>query len=165
MSSAGNLCKQFGSKSGPTFCRTWFRSKLFDTLRLFRKGWFEKQKNQQTTKSMQNYTAWKKFESSTVITYSWHLTKWKNQLKFVHASGCLFCFCFNLYKPSVLLMGHRQTAQNQTRRRRSRRLVRFSTVCSQKVLLDMEYKWKYHTTSHKRKWTGPIDKNGKFHSA
>ena len=30
--SADNLCKQFGSRLGPTFCRAWSGSKLFDTL-------------------------------------------------------------------------------------------------------------------------------------
>ena len=31
MSSADNLCKQFGPRSGPTECRFWSGSKLFDT--------------------------------------------------------------------------------------------------------------------------------------
>ena len=43
-------------------------------------------------------------------------------------------------KPSVLLMGRRQTVQNQTRRRRTRRPIRFSTVCLQNVLLKLEKK-------------------------
>ena len=53
VSSADNLCKQFGPRSGPTKCRAWSGSKLFDILkcipeRFFPKSWFEK--NQQTTK-------------------------------------------------------------------------------------------------------------------
>ena len=36
---------------------------------------------------------------------------------------------FNPYKPSVLYVGHRQTVQNQNRRHRTRRLIRFSTIC------------------------------------
>ena len=34
---------------------------------------------------------------------------------------------FNPYKPSILFMGHQQTVQNQIRRRRTRRLIRFLT--------------------------------------
>ena len=39
----------------------------------------------------------------------------------------------NPLKPSVLFVGHRQTLQNQIRRRKTRRLIRFSTVCLKKV--------------------------------
>ena len=35
----------------------------------------------------------------------------------------------NPYKPSVLFVGHRQTMQNQNRRRRTRHLIKFSTIC------------------------------------
>ena len=37
VSSADNLFKQFGSRSGPTFRRSWSGSKLFDTLIVFLK--------------------------------------------------------------------------------------------------------------------------------
>ena len=50
---ADNLCKQFGFRSGPTKCRAWSGSKLFDTLMVLLKEFFEKvefEKNQQTTK-------------------------------------------------------------------------------------------------------------------
>ena len=40
--SAGNLCIQFGPRSGPTFCRSWFGYKMFDTLIVFLKEFFEK---------------------------------------------------------------------------------------------------------------------------
>ena len=53
MSSADNLCKQFGPRSGATKCRAWSGSKLFDTLMVFLKEFFEKvafEKSQQTTK-------------------------------------------------------------------------------------------------------------------
>ena len=43
------------------------------------------------------------------------------------------------YKPSILLMGHWQTVQNQTRRRKTQRLTRFSTVCLQKFPLKSEW--------------------------
>ena len=53
VSSADDLCKQIGPRSGPTKCRAWSWSKLFDTLMVFLKEFFEKvqiEKNQQTTK-------------------------------------------------------------------------------------------------------------------
>ena len=37
-----------------------------------------------------------------------------------------------------LFVGHGQTVQNQIRRRKTRRLIRFSTVCLQKFLLKSE---------------------------
>ena len=41
-SSADDIQKQFGSRSGPTQRRAWSGSKLFDTLILFPKEFFEK---------------------------------------------------------------------------------------------------------------------------
>ena len=38
------------------------------------------------------------------------------------------------FKPSVLIMGHLQTMQNQIRQH----LIRFSTVCLQNVLIKFE---------------------------
>ena len=35
--SADNFWKQFGPRSGPTFCRAWSGTKLFDTLNVFLK--------------------------------------------------------------------------------------------------------------------------------
>ena len=52
MSSADNLCKQFGPRPGPTECRSCSGSKLFDTLTVFLKEFLEKvnfEKNRQTT--------------------------------------------------------------------------------------------------------------------
>ena len=40
----------------------------------------------------------------------------------------------NLYTPSVLLVGHRQTVQNQIIHHKTQRLIRISTVCLQKIL-------------------------------
>ena len=48
----------------------------------------------------------------------------------------------NTYKPSVLFVGRRPTAQTQIRRRRMRRLIRVSTVCLQKVILNSNKKCK-----------------------
>ena len=56
LSSADNLCKQFGPRSGPIKHRTWTGSKLFYTLMVF----FEKE-NQQ----MQNFPVGKKFIYTT----------------------------------------------------------------------------------------------------
>ena len=42
----------------------------------------------------------------------------------------------NPNKPSILFVGHRETVQTQIRRRRMGRLIRVSTVCSYKVLLN-----------------------------
>ena len=65
LSAADNLCKQFGPRSGQTFCRAWSGSKLFDTddtddipERLF---WKKKiiLKIHRWQKSMQNYPACK----------------------------------------------------------------------------------------------------------
>ena len=52
MSSADNFCKQFGPRAGPTKCRSWSGSKLFDTLIVFLKDFVKKadsEKIQQTT--------------------------------------------------------------------------------------------------------------------
>ena len=59
MSSADNLCKQFGPRSEPTEHPSCSGSKHFDTLMIFQKELFEKvdfEIKQQTTKNMcKNY--------------------------------------------------------------------------------------------------------------
>ena len=53
VSSADDLCKQFGPISGPTKCWAQFGSNLFDTLKVFLKEFSKKlilKKNQLTTK-------------------------------------------------------------------------------------------------------------------
>ena len=55
VSSADNFCKQFGPRSGPTKCRAWSGSNLFDTQMVFKKEFFEKvdfEKSKQTTISL-----------------------------------------------------------------------------------------------------------------
>ena len=73
LSSADNLCKQFGPRSGPTECRSWSGSKLFDTLIVFLKEFFEKvdfEKNQQTTtKNHENYPACKDLVISWLLIF------------------------------------------------------------------------------------------------
>ena len=62
---------------------------------------------------------------------------------------------FNPYKPSVLFVGHRKTAQTQIRRCRTQRLIRIFTVCSQNVLLEFELKWKIPPNTPKI-WNRPV---------
>ena len=95
---------------------------------------------------------------SACIQYTW---KWLNDLtNHLPQTGhwkwnknhylCISCAClynctnlwefhFNPYKPSVLFMELWQTVQNQTRCRRSGRLIRFFSVCLQNVLLKFKY--------------------------
>ena len=46
----------------------------------------------------------------------------------------------NPYKPSILFVAHWQTVQNQIRHRITWHLIRFSTVCLQKCLLNLKKK-------------------------
>ena len=55
MSSADNLCKQFGPRPGLTKCQTWSGSKLFDTQAAFLKGSLEKANYE---KNPQNINRW-----------------------------------------------------------------------------------------------------------
>ena len=53
VSSAANLSKQLGPRSGPTKCRAWSGSNMFDTQMVFLKEFFKNKcfwKNPQTTK-------------------------------------------------------------------------------------------------------------------
>ena len=61
LSSADNLCKQFGTRSGPTNCRAWSGSKLFDTVGILKRIFWRSKfwKNLQTTKYHENYPACK----------------------------------------------------------------------------------------------------------
>ena len=60
VSSADNLCKQFGPKSGPTILRAWSGCNLFDIQMVFLKKMFEKvdfekkiTRQQESTKNFQ----------------------------------------------------------------------------------------------------------------
>ena len=55
----------------------------------------------------------------------------------------------NPYKSSVLFVGHGQTVQTQIRRRRTRRLIRVSTVYLHNIQLILEYKSKIPPTALK----------------
>ena len=58
VSSSDNFCKQFGPRTGPTKCEAWSLSKLFDTLTVFLKEFFEKydiEKIQQKTKKHESF--------------------------------------------------------------------------------------------------------------
>ena len=69
-SSADNLCKQFGPRSGPTECRSRSGPKQLDTLMVFLKVFFEKvnfEISEQTTdfKRMKNYPACKELRATS----------------------------------------------------------------------------------------------------
>ena len=73
VSSADNLCKQFGPRSGLTKCQAWSGSKLFDTVVALLKEFFEKvdfEKTADDKKSMQNYPSCKALRSSGVDKWS-----------------------------------------------------------------------------------------------
>ena len=61
VSSADNFCKLFGARSGPTTCRAWSDSKLFNALMVVLKEFEEKddleKKSQMTNTCMAIYTA------------------------------------------------------------------------------------------------------------
>ena len=59
---------------------------------------------------------------------------------------CVFLSMFNPFKPSVIFVGHKQTAQTQIRRHRLWRLIRVSTVCLHNALLKSVKSEKYHPT-------------------
>ena len=58
-------------------------------------------------------------------------------LSFYFASHFESVLHFNPYKPSVPLLGHRQTVQTQIRRHRTRRLIKVFTVCLQEYLFEI----------------------------
>ena len=79
LSSAENLCKQFGPKSGLIECLSWSGSKPFDTLIVFLKEYFEKvilKKVGRRQQSMKNYQACEK--SKWVSTIKEVLWRYKN---------------------------------------------------------------------------------------
>ena len=78
VSSADNLCKQFGSKSGPTICRVWSGSQLFDTLIMFLKEFFKKV-NIRQQKSVKNYAVnWQRVNNEVIVLSGNWLTKVPN---------------------------------------------------------------------------------------
>ena len=54
-------------------------------------------------------------------------------INFIHILE-IHILAINPYKPIVLFVGHRQTVQTQTSRRKKRRLIRVSTVYVQNIL-------------------------------
>ena len=99
---------------------------------------------------------------STSVGFRWnHLIRNNSVFKMIkHDNNWRSTYCYikiNPTKPSDLFVGHRQTVQTKIRRRRMRRLIRVSTVCLQKIILNFKYKLKIPL---KWKWIGPIDNNG-----
>ena len=74
---ADNFCKQFGPRSGPTKRRAWSRSKLFDTLMVFLKEFFDNKNdfeiNQQATKT------WKMIPSLQSVSASLEASEFQQQ--------------------------------------------------------------------------------------
>ena len=66
----------------------------------------------------------------------------------------------NPYKLSVRFVGHRQTVQNQIRRRKKRRLTGSPLFANRIFYQNLNKNEKHHPTTLKQKWTGPIV--GKF---
>ena len=100
--SADNLCKQLWPRSGPTKCRAWSGSKLFETMMLFLKELFEKddfEKNQQMAKSMHIHPAGKELTAFECIFYNsiFLLMIWNNPFMLSNCGG-------------YLTIGHDQTA-------------------------------------------------------
>ena len=83
VSSAHILCKQIGRRSGPTKCRAWSGSNLFDTQMVFMKEFFEKvdfEKNQQTTKKHEKLitftNVWTEIRPNEMSGLIWIQTVW-----------------------------------------------------------------------------------------
>ena len=75
MLSADNFCKQFGPSSGPTECQAFSGHKLFYTLLVFRKDFFEKvdfEKISRQQKSVQNFPDNYVIESMLQIEFCAH---------------------------------------------------------------------------------------------
>ena len=68
----------------------------------------------------------------------------------------------NPYKHSVLFVGQWQTVQTKIRRRRTRRLIRVSTIYLQNSILDLNKN--ENTTQHPYtwKWARPTDRGRTF---
>ena len=69
--SADSFCKQFETRLGPTQCRAWSGSKLFATLMVLLKEFFEKavlEKNQQTTKKHEKLPKGQSFKVKLLYT-------------------------------------------------------------------------------------------------
>ena len=72
-----------------------------------------------------------------------NLVLWVVKMMEVLCNACLialfsYVICLNPYKHSVVLVGHRQTMQNQTGHRRMRRLIRVFTIGLQNFLFNFE---------------------------
>ena len=95
------------------------------------------------------------FACNPILIYFGNHIEKINFISLTHISPTIFLW--NIY---------RQTVRTQIRCRNMRHLIRVSTVYLQNVQLKFEKKnEKYHPTTLKMDWTGPIYKSGQFHSA
>ena len=94
-----------------------------------------------TKKYPRNYTAAYTKTSSflVIIWYSYIFTSYYRRTAWLReCKRLLFGMLFNTYTTSVLFVGHWQTVQTQTRRRKMRHLIRVSTFCSNNILSKFE---------------------------
>ena len=63
VSSADKFCKQFGPRLGPTTCRAWSGSKLFDALMVFLKEVFEQVDYEKSADDKKTWTTTKDAKS------------------------------------------------------------------------------------------------------
>ena len=105
MSSADNLYKQFGPRSGPTKCRAWSGPKLFDTLMVFLKEFFEKvdfEISSRRQKSMQNYIVGKGIKY--LFTYILSIVVLK--MPYAYYVCCILAEIGQFKKEDVIILGH-----------------------------------------------------------
>ena len=98
VSSAHHLCKQFWYRSGPTKCRAWSVSKLFDTLMVFLKEFFKNvnvEKISRRQKIMKNFPACKEL-SPNHANHDWsslqilqHFSKFSEKKRMIFYENCL----------------------------------------------------------------------------
>ena len=81
VSSVDNLCKQFGSRSGPTKCRAWSGSKLFDTDGIPEKMIMKKISRR--PKKIKNYPVGKELKESAI-----HRSRWYNLKDYILERIC-----------------------------------------------------------------------------
>ena len=91
MSSADNLCKQFGPRSGLAKHQAWSGPNCLTLWGNFRKSWFWK-KNQQTTKNHKNYPACKDLTNLRlhIVQYCRH-SRWSKYIQSTNLSTLTGC--------------------------------------------------------------------------
>ena len=144
MSSADNLCKQFGPRSGTvtTKCWAWSGSKLFDTLMvflkvIFRKSWFLK-KISRRQKSLKNFQGGQELDG--VKTSQWislgAIICWHSIFFFKKKIKCLVCSYNQEHFRSLAIWLHIHFARDPKFSQGSHRLEKYLNIqdCLEKSL-------------------------------